>query len=390
MTARGLYALVFGAVMLATGLSVGSACAYTLGAVTLLACAYALLSVLLSCATCRLTQQVDGWQSLRGLPCAYRVTVRMASLLPIAPLSLRVTLPSGRQSEFTLRARTLGETHSENAFACPHVGVFPVGITRVRFRDCFDLFSLSHGVRAPLPELTVLPNPAPAELPAFSPGEGEAIAWQRALADHTTPSDTRAWQQGDELKRVHWKLSMRKQTLMVRTYETPQRPDALILLDLCAPAVPGALRAAAVDALTEGCAGVVRLLLAEGHPVRIPMPGKGARELSAEKPNAFPAVQAALAACAGGAREADFSRALRAAARRVRRSGAAVVLTAHLTPAVADAAIALRRTGPRTRLTLYTPGEPSDEQRRLLRLLASSGVEAGYASFAAAREEKAG
>lgn len=388
MTARGFYALLFGALMLVTSLSVGSAGAFALGAAVLAAWAFALASVLLAFFTCRLTQEVEGGSSPRGLPCTFRLTVRMASLLPVAPLSLRVSLPSGRQSEFTLAVRALGETLSKNAFACPHVGVFAVGVTRIRMTDCFELFSLSRAARAPLPKLSVLPNPAPETLPPFSPGEGEASVWQRALADQTSPADTRAWQQGDELKRVHWKLSMRKQALTVRTYETPQRPDALILLDFSEPAVSAPLRAAAVDALTERCAGAARLLLSEGHPVRIPLPGKAARELSAEQPQAFGGIQLALAS-ASFTQGADFSRALYEASRRMRRSGAVLVMTTRLTPAVADAVIALRRTGPRTRFTLFAQGEPVPEQDKLLRLLASSGVEAERAPFGkAAGEEK--
>ena len=378
MTARGFYTLLFGLLMLATALSVSSEGAFLLGCAALIAWALALLSVLLALFTCRISQEAAGGQPLRGVPCAFRLSVRMGSILPIAPLSLRVTLPSGRVSEFMLPVRTIGTTHSENEFACPHVGVYPVGVTRVRFGDCFGLFSLGTAIRTPLPELTVLPNPAQAQPLEFSPGEGESSTVQRALADLTTPSDTRAGQEGDELKRVHWKLSLRKQTLMVRTYETPQRPDALILLDFSTPDTPAALRAGCIDALTEGCAGVIRLLLEEQHAVHMPLPGKGARELSGERMDAFAGMQMALAR-ERFAQRIDFARTLYAAARRMRRTGSAVILTTTLTPAVADAAIALRRTGPRTRFYLYTASEPTQEQSKLLHLLASSDVQTEHA-----------
>ena len=380
MTARGFYTLFSGAVLLVTALSVGNGGALLLGCAALLTWAFSLCSVLLSYLTCRITQGVEGGQTPRGLPCRFRLSVRMASLLPVAPLGLRVTLPSGRQSEFSLPVRTLGETVSDNEFACPHVGVYSVGVTRLRFRDCFGLFSLSHRVRAALPELTVLPNPAAARELSYSPGEGETSAIARANADRTTPADTRLWQEGDELKRVHWKLSMRRQELMVRTYETPQRADALILLDCAMPDVPDSLRASAVDALTESCAGIVKLLLDGHHPVRLPLGTDGKRELSAEQPHAFGAIQHALAHQRFD-RPADFARTLFLAARRVRRTGAAVILTTTLTPAVADAVLSLRRTGPHTRFLLFTEGEMTAEQEKLLHLLAVSGVDAAQTAL---------
>lgn len=378
MTARGFFALFFGAVMLVTALSCANSGAFLLSAATLAAWAISLAAALFARLTFSLTQGAAAGETERGLPCRFHLTVRMASLLPVAPLSLRVTLPSGRQSEFTLAVRTLGETASVNEFACPHVGVFPVGVTRVRFRDCFGFFRLTLSLRTPPPNLVVLPGTAGALPLAFSPGEGDGGAEKRALSDHNTPDDTRAWQEGDELRRVHWKLSMRKQTLMVRTYETPQRPDALLLLDYSAPSVAPALRAAAVDALTEGCAGVARLLLEDARPVRLPLAGK--QELGASSAHELNGIRDALARQPFTGRP-DFARTLYAAAQRMRRAGAAVILTTSLTPAVADAAIALARTGPATRFCLYTEGEPDEEQRKLLRLLLVSGVETAHAAL---------
>ena len=222
--------------------------------------------------------------------------------------------------------------------------------------------------------LTVLPRCAKTAPLRFSPGEGETGAAQRAQADRTTPADTRAWQEGDEMKRVHWKLSLRRQALMVHTYETPQRPDALILLDCGAPDVPAPLRAAAVDALCEACAGVLRQLLGQGHIARLPLWGETPRELSGQDASALPAMLEALAQ-ERFARGNDFSRMLHLASRRMRCTGSTVILTTHLTPAVADAAIAAAHMGPHTRLTLVTAGEPAQEQKQLLHLLLSCGVE---------------
>lgn len=374
MTARGFYTLLFGCVMLLTSLSVGSEGAFLLGSVTLLCWALSLLCVLLARLFGRIEQSMEQKQVFRGEVCRYTLTARMPLPLPVAPLSLRVFLPNGRQSVFLLRAHLLGVTSSDNDFICPHVGVYAVGAEQVSFSDCFGLFSLSAKLAAPPDALTVLPRPAKAEPLLFSAGEGETPAEKRALSDHTIPADTRAWQDGDELKRVHWKLSMRRQELMVHTYETPQRPDALLLLDCAPPDVPPSLRAAAIDTLCETCAGTLKELLHAGRIARLPLSGETPRELSGQDASALQPMLEALAQ-ESFSRPVDFSRVLLLASRRMRRTGSTAILTTHLTPAIADAAIALRRMGPHTRFTLVTPGQPTGEQEKLLRLLVTCDVE---------------
>lgn len=374
MTARGFYTLLFGCAMLFTSLSVRSEGAFLLGAAALLCWLFSLACVLLARLFCRLEQRIEQDQVPRGGVCRYTLTARQPLPLPIAPLSLRVGLPSGRQSAFLLRAQLRGPTSSENDFACPHVGVYAVGATHVAFSDCFGLFSLSAKLRQAPAALTVLPNPVKTAPLRFGSGEGDASSEKRELADRTTPADTRLWREGDELKRVHWKLSMRRGELMVHTYETPQRPDALILLDCAPPDAAPAMRSAAIDALCEHCAGLLKELLEAGHIVRLPLEGETQRELSGQDAGALPTMLTALAQ-ERFSFPVGFSRVLLLASRRMQRTGFTAVVTTHLTPAIADAAIALRRMGPRMRFLFVSTAPLTDSQERLLYLLVSSDVD---------------
>ena len=381
MTARGFYTLFTGALMLVTALSVGSAGAFLLGIAALAAWVLSLVCVLLAFFSCRISQEIPGGEAQRGSVCRYLLRVQLFLPLPIAPLSLTVSLPSGRQSEFLLSTRLFGVTQSENDFSCPHVGIFPVGVRQIGFSDCFGLFSLRHRVRAPLPDLAVLPRPARTAPVSFSPGEGESTSTQRAQADRSTPADIRAWQEGDELKRVHWKLSMRRQELMVHTYETPQRPDALVLLNCALGDIAGPQRLTMVDVLTESCAGILKRLLEDGHTTRLPLSGRTLREYSGQNSEALPDMLRALAQEPfDGAPE--FARVIWDSARRMQRTGSTVLLSCDLTPAIADAAIAISRMGPHTRFTLVTAGDATPDQRKLLDLLLASGLEATHISAA--------
>ena len=374
MTARGFYTLFFGVCLTATALSVSAPGAFLLGAAALLACAFSLLAVLFAVLTCRISQDAEGLQAVRGGTCRYILRVFMIAPLPIAPLSLTVSLPSGRKSEFSLTARFFGTTQSDNEFSCPHVGVFPVGVMQAVFTDCFGLFSFRRAIKEPAACVTVLPDPRETAPLQYSPGEGETSAAQRSQADRTTPTDTRAWQEGDELGRVHWKLSMRRQELMVHTYETPQRPDALVLLDCSPPPAEGAARARMIDALTETCAGVLKSLLDAGRIARLPIEGDAHRELSGQASEALDPMLHALAQ-ESFAKQTDFARVLLAASRRMRRTGSTAIITARLTPQIADVVIALGRMGPHTSFMLITSGAPDERQEKLLYLLRASGVE---------------
>lgn len=377
MTSRGFYTLLFGALMILTALSVGNAAMLLLGAAALCALCVSLISVTAAFLTCRLTQQVNGTQFIRREQLLYTLRVRLITLLPVAPLSLHIKLPSGRESDFLLSTAMIGTTDSENTFTCPHVGVCAVGVTHLTVSDCFSLFAFRRRVKAPLCTVTVLPDPIPADPPAFSPGEGEHSAAQRAQADPTTPVDTRLWQDGDEMRRVHWKLSMRRQTLMVHTYETPQRPDALILLDCAAPDCLPQHRAAVIDSMTETCSGVIKALLDAGHSVRMPLCGRTSRELAAQDASALNDMLCALAQEPFDA-PAEFERVLLLSARRMRRTGATQIFATRLTPRIADAAIALSRMGPRTAFTLVSDHPADQQQEKLLHLLRASGVEAEH------------
>ena len=86
------------------------------GGAFLLACAalvcwgFSLLCVLLARVLCRVTQQLGASQVTRGGECRYTLRAFLPLPLPIAPLSLRVSLPSGRESEYLLPLRLLGAT----------------------------------------------------------------------------------------------------------------------------------------------------------------------------------------------------------------------------------------------------------------------------------------
>ena len=177
---------------------------------------------------------------------------------------------------------------------------------------------------------------------------------------------------------------MRRQQLIVHTYEQNQRPDALVLLDCAEPDAPENRRSMTVDLLTESCAGVIKALLDAGHAVRMPLSSAGTREVSGLGGDALPGMLRALAT-EPFAGPAEFSRVLMLSSRRMRRTGSTAILTTRLTARIADDVIALSKMGPHTYFYLITAGEAAPEQHKLLHLLIASGVESRLVSPSAAK-----
>lgn len=372
MSARGLLCAVTGAAFLLCGLAISNALLLLTGLLCLVLLFFSLLSVLLARFTFRLSQYLNSHECPRRQDTELIATMHLFAPLPISPLEFTVRLPARRDAQYTLPMRPLGETKSVTPVICGHVGLYRVGITRVLFMDCLGLFSLSRRIPAPLPELVVFPG-APEVSPVQirqSPEGTHGLA--ASDPDYTTPEGIRSYVQGDELKRIHWKLSARRQELLVRTYEQAQRPDCLVLLNTHELPWPQAQRYLATDALTESLCGAVRQLLSQGHPVLLPLPS--GRSFSASTLRRLPQLQRFLAEIPF-TDSLPFEDALRLALPRLSRTDTLLVFSAEITPGIADMLTALCHLDIKIRFTLACPKAPDSDTLSLLRLLVAAGID---------------
>ena len=157
------------------------------------------------------------------------------------------------------------------------------------------------------------------------------------------------------MKRVHWKLTARKRELLVRRYESPMPKDTLILTDCAAmPRQADVEREAKLrDALCETVVAVADMQLQDGSPVRVPLYGEHPTEFSAERAQSLLLLQELLAEQSFRTDE-SFTRVLSQELKRVRRSGAVVIVSPRLDPALTDLALSFRRMGPNVRYYLVT------------------------------------
>ena len=194
-----------------------------------------------------------------------------------------------------------------------------------------------------------------------------------ASEDTASPSDVRAWMDGDELKKVHWKLSLRKRELMVRTYEESARPDTLIIPDLQRVTTLRDQQLSIEDCVCEAALDAAKAQLEAGYPVRMPLtnahPGEVAGQLEAD----FPAFADAMLKVEFDS-PYDYERVLMLMLGRLQRTGGAVLITARLTTRIADMALRMQLSGITTRL-VWVSDDAREETLTMLERLRMGHVE---------------
>lgn len=360
MKTRLTLALVAAAALLTAGLATGGA-VFLLGAALLtLLTLSSLVAVCWAARTMETQVELSARTVRRGDSVTLTVRARHQGWLPIAPVTLTLSAtPDVPETQVALRDAPGKSQCLTMPFHASHVGVCAPGVTRCQVEDVLGLFS-----RVIVParnggELTVLPMTFPVDPLTFAPGESGSEEMARATEDITNPSDVRSYQPGDAMKKIHWKLSLRKRELMVRRFEEPILPDGLILLDCSPPPSWGHPEAEADvrDALLETAASVMAQELGASHAIRLPLRGEHPVEL--EKHLGMPLVLENLARVDFS--ETDrFERVLLLETRRMRRTGATVVISARLSGSMVDVMTRMRRMGPTLRLYLvtFTPDAP--------------------------------
>ncbi len=140
----------------------------------------------------------------------------------------------GRSASVVLAPLDPGGTVTAGySLATDRRGMVPVGPLEVRIGDPFGLAAVS-AAGAPVTELTVWP--AVEDVLALPPvaGDEHHDGIGLALARSTTVEDfyaLRDYAEGDDLRRVHWRATAKRDDLVVRQDEMPRRSRATVVLD---------------------------------------------------------------------------------------------------------------------------------------------------------------
>lgn len=355
--------------LLVVALSTGGAIYYLILGMMLIMFLFALLSSLLALYSFQFKLGTLQPQVTRGESVTLRFSVRHLCPIPLGCIRLQLAQPDNQSpvGDVELSVAPFQPRVFERSLECPHRGRYQVGVNRIEVNDVFGLLCLHRNLDSQMLTLEVLPKIRRMSPMNLASGDSGPEIFARKTEDTASPSDIRNYQDGDMLKRVHWKLTMRRRELMVRTYEEAPRPDTLILLD-CAPVNSSGDQALCMeDALCETAGSVALGQLTAGYPVRMPLMSAQPAEISGQSSAEFGRFLNALTALNFDG-EYPFEQVITLEMRRLQRTGGIVLITARLTMRIADMALQLHRSGAKVCVCWITETRRAQAMELLTRL----------------------
>lgn len=376
MNARLIGALFAMLTLLAAGLSTGTRVYYLLFFLLLAMLLLGVVSALWTVFTVKIDMKGVRARVNRGDTLMTVFTVRHASLLPVASVRIQVNVPSSYapMQEISVNTPPFSERAFRHIIQCPHRGVYEAGVTRIAARDIFGFFCISRKPDMKLIRMEVLPKLNHAEEMKLKSVDMGPEFLARASEDTASPSDVRAWQDGDSLKKVHWKLSMRRREVMVRTYEESARPDTLIIPDLSEITALKDQQLTMEDCICESCLAMAKAQLDAGYPVLMPLTSAKPQEIAGRYPSDIAAFADAMLRVKFDSPYA-YEKVLMQMMLRMQRTGGAVLCTSRLTMRTADLAMRMQRSGVQVKL-IWISDDPRDEAMELLERVRMENVQA--------------
>lgn len=171
----------------------------------------------------------SGIECRRGEARQWRLEVKRPAFLPMPQLTLRLRF-CNELTGWTEKKRVIWT--GEQVFPVPtdHCGRVICQVTRARMLDYLGLFALP--VRLPVPAVVlVLPLPAPAEKLPNLELEDVPTAKEGNRQVPNGDYELRDYRPGDPLRFVHWKLSSKRNKLMVREWQGTCCPRIALAVD---------------------------------------------------------------------------------------------------------------------------------------------------------------
>lgn len=353
MTRNNIQLLLAALFLLLLAFSTGSPAFLAPAVLFILLLLYAPLSVLVTRRRLRIELHLLQDHIRRGENASLTVRVALAMLFPVAPVRLRIGIDSESPSHLLEMPRSAKDQTFSLTFPAQHAGCMHPRVLQCEISDLFSLFTIRFEPAANAPELLVLPVDFKVDPLVYTQVDARLGTMAKANEDITSPSDIRSYQTGDPLKKIHWKLTARKQELLVRKFEEPILPDALLLLNCESPGSAGTQ-----DALLETAYSVIKEEIEHEHVIRLPLLGVHPTELEGRMGLPLIAENLARLQWSHGS---SFEEVLLLESRRLRSVGATVIVTYSLNGDLVETMCQMRRMGPSLRLYMITMS-PSDPE----------------------------
>ncbi len=243
MTFRGIFCLIFELLLLIMALGTDIRefliVAVCIGGLWV----YCLISMIFAVLTLKFSSHCDRKEIPRGEDVYYTLKVKGPVILPVVGKIKVMSPDTGDITDKALLSNTfllswkfrLNRTFNFK-FNCAHTGYWNVGIKKLRVTDIFGMFSLplfltrksKYAVKiAVTPQIYDCSDSR--NFPVGNTGF-TGVALQNSESGDVL-SDSRNYQEGDALRRINWKLSVKTKKLHTRIYEISREPNVIIAID---------------------------------------------------------------------------------------------------------------------------------------------------------------
>ena len=180
----------------------------------------------------------DGVTTEKNTPYTYEFTIDNQSILAIPFVEAMVSIPQSnavRCTERSLRVSMAPLTgyHVKNTVSFRFRGTYDIGVKCFYVYDFFRIFRARVDVEN-LTTVYVLPRRLNLDDTAAHSVSDDTARTVRSplVVDKLEVSDIRDYQNGDSLKSIHWKLSSKSETFVVKDYNTGTSNQTVVFCDL--------------------------------------------------------------------------------------------------------------------------------------------------------------
>lgn len=169
-------------------------------------------------------------------------TIRNSSFFPAARVTFRVDMEnqmtgSGKEKRVSTTAGGRKTVTARLSMRNSKVGTVLIQVKKIRVFDAFGLFAFR---KADLPEQSTVIYPDMREAvvymekPIETTGDGSRYAPEKPGQDVSEIFSLREYVPGDEVRKIHWKLSSKLDKTMLREFSLPLNYSVFLLMELTA------------------------------------------------------------------------------------------------------------------------------------------------------------
>lgn len=178
---------------------------------------------------------------------------------------------------------------------CKYRGYYEIGIKSIEIEDFLGIFKLVYKAGEPVfitvhPRVVYLKN---FRLKTNYISEAHSILNNR-YEDMTTVSEIRKYRYGDSLKKIHWKLSVKMNEIMVRNYQSTSQTSVTVFIDLKRNRFSPEQNIIVEDKLIEAAVAVIQYCLSNWIHTNIVYYQEEVVSVEAKNPTEFDSIYSLL------------------------------------------------------------------------------------------------